>query len=42
MTRKKLKVLAHKVILKKQVGVSTLDIRLYKWLDRGISHLWKR
>ena len=42
MTREELKVLAHKAILKKQVGVSTLDIRLWKWLDRGISHLWKR
>ncbi len=39
MTREELKVLAHKVILKKQVGVSILDIRLWKWLDRGISHL---
>jgi hypothetical protein len=42
MTRKELKVLAHKVILKKQVGLSTLDIRLWKWLDRDINHLRKR
>jgi hypothetical protein len=42
MTREELKVLAHKAILKKQVRVSTLDIRLWKWLDRDINHLWKR
>jgi hypothetical protein len=42
MTREELKVLAHKAILKKQVGVSTLDIRLWKWLDRDLNHLWKR
>jgi hypothetical protein len=41
MTRKKLKVLAHKVIKKKQVGVSTLDAHLWEWLYRDISHLWK-